>query len=115
MFIKAYLRTSTKKQDAKRAKSELVAFASDHSHKIAAFYVENESGAMLKRPQLMQLIDDASDGDVVLVEQFGRLAHFTPPDWNILKQNCQSNGSLWSQKSYQRLILLCNMRIALSL
>ena len=30
MFIRAYLRASTKEQDAKRAKSELIAFANDH-------------------------------------------------------------------------------------
>ena len=59
MFIRAYLRASTKEQDAKRAKSELIAFANDHGHKIAAFYVENESGATLVRPKLMQLIEDA--------------------------------------------------------
>ena len=40
-------------QDAKRTKNELIQFATDHGHKIAAFYVENESGATLIRPQLM--------------------------------------------------------------
>ena len=68
-FIRAYLRASTKEQDAKYAKNELVQFANDHGHKIAAFYVENESGATLTRPQLMQLIDDTNDSDVILVEQ----------------------------------------------
>ena len=86
MFIRAYLRASTKEQDAKRAKSELIAFANDHGHKIAAFYVENESGATLERPQLMQLIDDAHDGDVILVEQIDRLARLNPADWDTLKQ-----------------------------
>ena len=62
MFIRAYLRASTKDQDANRAKDELIVFAREHGHKIAAFYTENESGAMLERPQLMQLIDDASFG-----------------------------------------------------
>jgi len=56
MFIRAYLRGSTKEQDAKRAKNELIQFAADHGHKIAAFYIENESGATLVRPKLMQLI-----------------------------------------------------------
>ena len=86
MFIRAYLRASTKEQDAKRAKNELIAFASDHDHKIAAFYVENESGATLERPQLMQLIDDASDGDIILVEQIDRLARLNQADWDTLKQ-----------------------------
>ena len=86
MFIRAYLRASTKEQDAKRAKDELIQFTIDHGHKIAAFYVENESGATLSRPQLMQLIDDAHEGDVILVEQIDRLARLNQADWNILKR-----------------------------
>jgi DNA invertase Pin-like site-specific DNA recombinase len=62
MFIRAYLRASTKDQDANRAKNNLIAFTREHGHKIAAFYTENESGAMLEHPQLMQLIDDAPFG-----------------------------------------------------
>ena len=86
MFIRAYLRASTKEQDAKRAKSELIAFANDHGHKIAAFYVENESGAILARPKLMQLIEDADKGDVILVEQIDRLARLSQADWDTLKR-----------------------------
>ena len=86
MFIRAYLRASTKEQDAKRAKNELIQFANDHGHKIAAFYVENESGATLIRPQLMQLIDDAHEGDVILVEQIDRLARLNQVDWDTLKR-----------------------------
>lgn len=86
MFVRAYLRASTKEQDAKRAKSELIAFAGEHDHKIAVFYIENESGATLERPKLMQLIDDAHDGDVILVEQIDRLARLNPADWDTLKQ-----------------------------
>ena len=86
MFIRAYLRASTKEQDAKRAKDELIQFTIDHGHKIAAFYVENESGATLSRPQLMRLIDDAHEGDVILVEQIDRLARLNQADWNILKR-----------------------------
>jgi len=86
MFIRAYLRASTKDQDANRAKDELIAFAREHGHKIAAFYVENESGATLIRPQLMQLIDDAHAGDVILVEQIDRLARLNQADWDTLKK-----------------------------
>jgi DNA invertase Pin-like site-specific DNA recombinase len=86
MFIRAYLRASTREQNAKRAKNELIAFASDHGHKIAAFYVENESGATLVRPQLMQLIEDAHEGDIILVEQIDRLARLNPADWDTLKR-----------------------------
>lgn len=86
MFIRAYLRASTKEQDAKRAKNELIQFANDHGHKIAAFYVENESGATLVRPKLMQLIEDAHEDDVILVEQIDRLARLNQTDWNTLKR-----------------------------
>lgn len=86
MFIRAYLRASTKAQDASRAKAELDQFAKDHGQKIAAYYIENESGATLARPKLMQLIDDASEGDIILVEQIDRLARLNQDDWNTLKQ-----------------------------
>ncbi len=86
VLIRAYLRASTKQQDASRAKAELTAFAKEHGHKIAAFYVENESGATLTRPQLMTLIDEASEGDIILVEQIDRLARLNQADWDTLKQ-----------------------------
>lgn len=44
VFIRAYLRASTKEQDAKRLKSELIRFAEEHGHMIASFYIANESG-----------------------------------------------------------------------
>ena len=50
MFIRTYLRASTKEQDTKPARNELIHFANDHGHKIAGFDVENESGATLIRP-----------------------------------------------------------------
>lgn len=43
----AYLRASTKEQDAGRAKDALVQFASEHDLVISAFFAENESGAKL--------------------------------------------------------------------
>ena len=63
-----------------------MAFAKEHHHKIAAFYIENESGATLVRPQLMQLIEDAHEGDIILVEQIDRLARLNPADWDTLKR-----------------------------
>ncbi|WP_458358992.1 recombinase family protein [Vibrio parahaemolyticus] len=75
MFIRAYLRASTADQDAERAKEQLVTFAREHGHQIASFYVENESGATLARPELMRLIRDAGPRDIVLVggtAEFGK-------------------------------------------
>lgn len=85
MFLRAYLRASTSEQNAERAKESLIAFASDHGKKIASFYVENESGATLTRPELMRLISDAGEGDVILVEQIDRLARLKQTDWERLK------------------------------
>ena len=52
MHIRAYLRASTKEQDARRAKKDLEAFCRERGLKIASTYVENESGASLQRPEL---------------------------------------------------------------
>lgn len=86
MFIRAYLRASTKEQDATRAKAALDAFAKSKGQVIASYYIENESGATLARPELMRLIDDAHKGDVLLVEQVDRLARLNECDWNKLKK-----------------------------
>ena len=50
------------------------------------FYVENESGATLVRPKLMQLIENAHRGDIILVEQIDRLARLNQADWDTLKR-----------------------------
>jgi len=85
MFVRAYLRASTKEQDASRAKAQLEVFAGDKGLKIATFYVENESGASLERPQLFKLIEDAHEGDILLIEQVDRLSRLNEADWNALK------------------------------
>jgi DNA invertase Pin-like site-specific DNA recombinase len=87
MFIRAYLRASTKEQDASRAKSQLESFAAERGLKIAAFYKENESGASLKRPALFDLIADAAVGDILLIEQVDRLSRLNETDWGKLKQS----------------------------
>ncbi|CCE98504.1 resolvase (plasmid) [Sinorhizobium fredii HH103] len=86
MFIRAYLRASTKDQDAKRAEGELKKFAADRQWKIAATYVENESGATLKRPELFRLLADCQPGDILLVEQIDRLTRLNLDDWDQLRR-----------------------------
>jgi len=87
MDIRAYLRASTKDQDAGRAESELVEFVkSECGRRITATYRENESGATLERPELIRLIKEASEGDVILVEQIDRLARLNNADWEMLKR-----------------------------
>lgn len=90
MYIRGYLRASTKEQDAQRAKFDLVAFARDRGLRIAAFYAENESGASLKRPELFRLLSDCEEGDVLLVEQVDRLSRLNAEDWTKLKTELQS-------------------------
>src|SRR3712207_7514108 len=85
MFVRAYLRASTDDQDATRGRAQLEAFASEHGLRIAATYVENESGTKLARPELFRLISDARRGDILLVEQVDRLSRLTAPDWEKLK------------------------------
>ena len=85
MFVRAYLRASTDEQDATRARQQLDAFASDHGLRIAAYYIENDSGAKLARPELFRLLSDARPGDVLLVEQVDRLSRLTASDWEKLK------------------------------
>lgn len=92
MRVYAYLRASTKDQDAQRAKSELSNFANDKGLSIAAWFVENESGATLKRPELFRLIEIAQSGDVLLVEQVDRISRLTTDDWEALKKAITAKG-----------------------
>lgn len=91
-FIRAYLRASTTEQDATRAKDSLIDFATSHNQKIASFYTENESGRKLERPVLMQLISEATKGDIILIEAIDRLTRLTMSDWEALKLMIQQKG-----------------------
>lgn len=86
MFIRAYLRASTADQDAERARVDLEEFAQERALKVAARYVENESGATLVRPELFRLLDDCDEGDVLLVEHVDRLSRLNAADWDRLKR-----------------------------
>ena len=85
MFVRAYLRASTSDQDANRARDQLRSFAAERKLTIAAWYVENESGAKLARPELFRLLADSKPGDVLLVEQVDRLSRLTDSDWRKLR------------------------------
>jgi DNA invertase Pin-like site-specific DNA recombinase len=85
MFVRAYLRASTSEQDATRARTDLEAFAGERGLTIAAWYVENESGAKLDRPALFRLMEDAHPGDIALFEAVDRLTRLTTDDWQRLK------------------------------
>jgi DNA invertase Pin-like site-specific DNA recombinase len=84
-FIRAYLRASTDEQDATRARGQVEAFAAERGMQIASWYVEQESGAKLTRPELFRLLSDSHPGDVLLVEQVDRLSRLNAADWDRLK------------------------------
>jgi DNA invertase Pin-like site-specific DNA recombinase len=92
MFVRAYLRASTKEQDATRARASLERFAADHHQVIACEYLENESGTKLDRPELLRLLNDSRDGDVLLLESIDRLSRLPADDWNKLKAVIDSKG-----------------------
>ena len=85
MAVRAYLRASTQDQDAERARGQLDAFAEERDLVIVSYYIENESGAKLDRPELFRLLKDCRPGDVLLVEQVDRLSRLTSADWQKLR------------------------------
>jgi hypothetical protein len=65
-------------------------FAKGRGLKIAAYYIENESGASLKRPELFRLLEDSHPDDVLLIEQVDRLSRLGGKDWIRLRTELQS-------------------------
>ena len=66
-------------------REQLEKFAAEHDLKIVARYMENESGAKLRRPELFRLLNDANPFDVLLVEQIDRLSRLAASDWQMLR------------------------------
>ena len=83
--VYGYLCASTKEQDAARAKDALLQFATNSQLTVASFFIENESGATLDRPELFRLLDVAQPNDIILVEQIDRISRLNDSDWNRLK------------------------------
>jgi DNA invertase Pin-like site-specific DNA recombinase len=92
MIARLYLRASTKEQDAERALELLTNFCNEREIEITEKYIENFSGTKLNRPQLNQLLDDASQGEVLIVESVDRLSRLPLNDWEKLKQIINSKG-----------------------
>ncbi|PSW79137.1 recombinase family protein [Photobacterium damselae] len=92
MLIRAYLRASTTEQDAQRAKEELKAFGTKFDHRIAGYYIENQSGTKLERPELNKLIEDSEVGDVLLIEKMDRLTRLPWGEWKTLKTRIMAKG-----------------------
>lgn len=89
MYIFGYLRASTNAQNAKRAQSTLQEFVQEKGFRIAGWYIENESGASLQRPELLRLLDDAAKGDAIIIEQIDRLSRLDEKCWFTLKEMLQ--------------------------
>lgn len=92
MFIRAYLRASTINQNAKRAKKELDNFVAKYNSRIASYYIENESGTKIDRPELMKLLNDSRENDILLVENIDRLSRLKMKDWELLKKRINEIG-----------------------
>jgi len=90
--VLAYMRASTDKQDAERARGSLEAFVAAYSSQVDGWYVENESGTKSERPELNRLIEDAEQGDILLIEKLDRLTRLPFEEWKDLKHRIQSKG-----------------------
>ena len=91
MTVRIYVRASTKDQDAKRALSDLIGFSKSYADSYVD-YIENYSGTKLDRPALTKLLDDANQGDILLVESVDRLSRLSQDDFAILKQRIKDKG-----------------------
>ena len=91
MTVRIYVRASTKEQDAERALPDLVTFSKDYSESYVP-YIENFSGTKLNRPELTRLLDEAEQGDILLVEAVDRLSRLSQDDFAILKQRIKDKG-----------------------
>ena len=89
--VRIYVRASTKDQNAERALIDLIKFSKAYSKKNES-YIENYSGTKLDRPELTKLLDDAKQGDILLVESVDRLSRLSQDDFAILKQRIKDKG-----------------------
>lgn len=92
MIIRAYLRASTRDQDANRAREQLKSFALEHGARVTTYYVENASGASIERVELQRLLSEAGEGDILLVEAIDRLSRLPQPMWEALKRQIGQAG-----------------------
>ena len=92
MNTRIYLRASTKDQDAERALAELNALNNSLELGKPIIYVEHYSGTKLEWPELNKLLQEANQGDALLVESVDRLSRLTQHDFNELKRRIQEKG-----------------------
>lgn len=91
MIVRIYVRASTKDQDAERALDDLVTLSKDYGSS-CQHYIENHSGTKLDRPELNRLLEEAQQGDILLVESVDRLSRLSQDDFATLKQRIKDKG-----------------------
>lgn len=91
MTVRIYVRASTKDQDAERALDDLITFSKEYGDQYHS-YIENYSGTKLDRPALNRLLDEAEQGDILLVESVDRLSRLSQDDFSTLKQRIKAKG-----------------------
>jgi DNA invertase Pin-like site-specific DNA recombinase len=91
MAVRIYVRASTKDQDAERALDDLITFSKEYDDQYHS-YIENYSGTKLDRPALNRLLDEAEQGDILLVESVDRLSRLSQDDFSTLKQRIKAKG-----------------------
>jgi len=92
VFIRCYLRASTREQDGSRAKKSLEDFVNEKGAAVASWYVENASGANPERTELRRLLSDSREGDVLAVESIDRLSRLPKAEWERLRAEIESKG-----------------------
>lgn len=91
-IARLYLRASTDDQDATRALDTLKSFAATHDLYVASVYAENISGTSEQRPELDRLLDEAAEGDILLIESTDRLTRLPFNAWQRLKARLTGKG-----------------------
>lgn len=81
--------TLSQEQDVTRTRAALEAFAAERGLAVAAWFVENESEASLKRPEPFRLLGDCN---VLLIKQVDRLSRLNDPDREALKREIGARG-----------------------
>ena len=92
MTTRIYLRASTKDQDAQRALNQLDGLNQTLKLGEAVTYIEHFSGTKLDRPELNRLLQEANQGDTLLVESVDRLSRLSQQDFQELKRRIQEKG-----------------------
>lgn len=76
----AYIRVSTVDQNEDRQLKAL------EKEEIKKYFIEKVSAKDAKRPKLLEMLEFAREGDVIIIKDFSRLARSTQDLLNIVKQ-----------------------------